>query len=76
MSDRVTVTRPIIGICHMQVCAAKDATDEEMLEVANAENPSGTTGGWSKVLRDKQNPDAAPCVCGNDPERMHFILQC
>ena len=25
--DRVQVTGPFVGICHMQVCAVKDATD-------------------------------------------------
>ena len=77
MLDRVIVTRHIIDACHMQVCAVKNATDKEMLEVANAENPAGTTGGWSTVLRDNKNTlKTAPVECNNDPERIHFILQC
>lgn len=41
--NKVVVTRPFMGICGMQVCAHKDATDEEILAVCNGENPSGTS---------------------------------
>lgn len=61
----------------MQVCAVADATDEEILEVANVENPSGTRNGWSKVAReDYENENARPVVCADDPNRKHFILIC
>lgn len=30
---RVVVTRPIIGICYMQVCAVADATDEQVSDL-------------------------------------------
>lgn len=50
--ERVIITKPIIGVFAMQVCAESDATDAEILKVCNAENPSGTSGGWSKVVRE------------------------
>jgi regulator of RNase E activity RraB len=75
---RVIITRPVIGICYMQVCACADATDEEMLRVCNAENPSGTSNGWCTVYRDENatRPDGRPVVCDDDPSRRHFIIAC
>ena len=74
---RVEITRMMLGICHMQVCAMHDATDEEILDVANAENPAGTTNGWVKVCRDdEEDEDKRPVVCEDDIDRRHFLLVC
>lgn len=70
---RVIVTKPMVGVCHMQVCAVADATDEEILDVCNRENPSGTTHGWSEVVREG---DGAPVPCADDPGRRHFLAVC
>ncbi len=75
--DRVVVTKPMIGICFMQVCAEADTTDMEMLEVANIENPSGTSAGWSVVAReDYEEEKFRPVQCDDDCNRTHFILIC
>ena len=86
--ERVVITRKMaleagaFGLAMMQVCAEKDATDEEILEVCNRENPSGTTNGWSDVVRtvDESNPfrtaNKMPIVCDDDPERLHFVVLC
>ena len=75
--SRVIVTRSIIGICHMQVCAEADTTDEEILKVCNKENPSGTSLGWCRVIRDdKEKPNCNPVQCADDKERMHFMIAC
>lgn len=75
--DRVVITRPILGICHMAVCAAKDATDEEILDVCNRENPSGTSAGWASVVRDDpEYPQANPVQCADDSERLHIMVSC
>lgn len=78
---RVIVTRPIVGIVHMQVCAVEDATDEEILAVCNRENRAGTTHGWTTVIRcaDAERagvPSAAPVRCASVPTRMHFLVSC
>lgn len=73
ISERVVVTRSFLGICHMQVCATADATDEEILYTANAKNPSGTSLGWGKVYRRGKNK---PVTCNDDANRKHFILSC
>jgi hypothetical protein len=76
-NTQVEITKPMIGICYMQVCAVKDATDEEILEVANAENPSGTSNGWSTVAReDHEDERMRPVTCDGDENRKHFILIC
>lgn len=70
---RVMVTRPVLGLFYMQVCAAAEATDEEILAVCNRENPSGTTNGWTTVIRDG---DGEPVQCDGDPDRLHFLVSC
>ena len=71
--ERVIVTNPFNGLCHMQVCAIADATDEEILEVCNRENPSGTSLGWCGVIREG---DGAPVQCQDFPDRTHFLVNC
>lgn len=75
--ERVIVTRPVVGLAAMQVCAVKDATDEEILTVCNRENPAGTSGGWAVVCREN-GPwgEIAPVVCDDNPDRLHFIVMC
>lgn len=79
--QRVQVTRPVMGICNMQVCAVLDATDEEILEVCNRENPAGTQNGWGIVVRKPdgslfQPQEIAPVRCDQDPNRQHLIVLC
>lgn len=84
--NRVVVTKSMMGIFSMQVCAEKDAKDEEILEVCDRENPAGTTNGWGTVVRVIQNvigvsddydgKNQLPVQCEKDPERLHFIVYC
>ena len=80
--SRVEVSRAFHGLARMQVCAEADATDEEILATCNAANPSGTTNGWTCVVRavvpgdDTKQPKHMPTPCGSYPERLHFLVQC
>ena len=80
--DRVIVTKPIVGICGMQVCAVKDATDEEILDVCNRCNPAGTSNGWAEVIRTEDEESmfrtkaSLPVKCAQEPDRMHFLVLC
>ena len=77
--ERVIVTAPFVGICHMQVCAESDATDEEILAVCNRENPSGTTCGWGHVVRtigDGDHENMKPLPCADEKGRTHFLVAC
>ena len=77
---RIQVTRAIVGICHMQVCADKEATDEEILAVCNQENPAGTTFGWTTVCREIPEDNfwkiIGPVVCQEDSNRLHILVSC
>lgn len=73
--DKVIVTRAVLGLCHMQVCAAENATDEEILAVCNAENPSGTANGWTTVVRTGEKK-YLPIVCDIYHIRKHFLVGC
>lgn len=75
---RVVVTQAFCGICHMQVCAVADATDEEILAVCNRENPAGTSNGWGSVCRsnDELWGTVGPVACGDDPTRLHLLVAC
>jgi len=75
-NKRVVVSRPMIGITAMQVCCMKDATDEEILKVCNEENPSGTTNGWSVVVRNGEGGYANPVQCEADKSRLHILIYC
>lgn len=75
--NRVIVTKAMVGIAGMQVCAVKDASDVEILDVCNRENPSGTTNGWAIVVRDdKEHPQCNPIPCAQEKERVHFMVMC
>ncbi len=79
--ERVVVSRPVVFIGMMQVCAVDDAWDDEILEVCNQENPSGTTDGWSLVIRRPdgslgQEGNKAPVPCEDHPGRTHFLILC
>lgn len=79
--NRVEITQPVglgmFGLTHMQVCAVADATDEEILEVCNNRNPSGTSHGWSTVeRRDREGYIQAPVQCGEHKDRLHFMVGC
>jgi len=79
---RVVILRAAIGICGMQVCTADDATDKEILETCNRENPSGTSSGWGAVIREAVSGDLfavkenLPVKCADYPARLHFIVLC
>ena len=77
--ERVVVNNFFVNIFTMQVCAVKDATDEEILQVCNSQNPAGTRSGWSKVIRtsdDHDMPEALPVQCAEDPDRLHYLVSC
>ncbi len=78
---RVEVTRPFAYIFTMQVCAVDDATDDEILSCCNRKNPSGTTNGWSKVIRNPsgrlgEGENTAPVSCDDHAGRTHFLVLC
>jgi hypothetical protein len=81
ITERVVITKAMIGLCFMAVCAVKDATDEEILRVCNSQNPAGTSQGWCFVVRELNEKDyitenMLPVECAEDNKRMHFLVGC
>ena len=78
--DKVIITRPVLGFAGMQVCAEKDSSNEEILQVCNALNPSGTTHGWGIVVRTGEEvadgKALVPVQCEDYKDRLHFIVIC
>lgn len=73
---RVDVSKATMGVVYMQVCACKDATDSEIIEVCNRENPTTVLGGWEKVFRvDTEFADLRPKQCQVDSERLHLLVR-
>ncbi len=81
---RVIVTKPMLNladaglwaICYMQVCAVKDATDNEILETCNRENVAGTTNGWTTVIRQDTERMQGAVPCADDSGRQHLMVGC
>ena len=78
---RVLITQCMVGIVAMQVCVVLAATDEEILETCNRENPSGTSLGWCQVIRTEADLDSLPLnylpvQCEDNPDRQHLIVAC
>lgn len=73
---RVSVSRFMCGICHMQVCCVADATDVEILAYANEHNPSGTTNGWCHVVRETEGGVVGLAPCEAFVGRIHLLLAC
>lgn len=81
--ERVFISLEYAGFRAMQVCVVADATDEEILEKCNRDNPQRVSGGWHTVVRSAEhavecNVDsvAAPGQCQECPGRLHKIVLC
>ena len=75
--NRVVITKSILGICHMQVCAVKGASEDEILEVCNNDNPSGTSNGWSSVVWETNDyKQRGPVQCVDHLNREHLLVVC
>lgn len=73
----VEITRSCLGICNMQVCAVPTATDAEILEVCNSENPAGTSLGWCEVARENDESEKSrPVHCQEHSGRKHYLVRC
>ena len=81
MND-VVITKPMMGIFGMQVCAKKGTSDESILSVCNTENPAGTQNGWCRVFRHVDEGDTLlgenclPVQCKDHEDREHLIIIC
>lgn len=65
------------GLFTMSVCAPRDMTIEEVEQRVNILNSPGTKNGWRKS-KDPTFKEGSPnpCVCNNNLERLHWLLDC
>ena len=65
-------------VFYLIVCAAKDATIEEIERVTNNQVPSGVSSPW-KVVEGKVFTGTEikhPSPCDEKPDRLHYELRC
>jgi hypothetical protein len=81
--ERVFISQPYCGMYAMQVCVLPEVSTQEILDVCNRENPSGTGSGWNKVINSKAAAieaglavDTAPGPCVECAGRQHKIVMC
>jgi hypothetical protein len=66
----------------MNICADKTVSDEDILKFCNLNNPSGTVGGWTEVIRDPNardcfdKVDMGPVICSNNQNKLHLMVSC
>lgn len=82
-TERVFTSQDYAGFRAMQVCVVADATDKEILDHCNADNPQQVTGGWHSVVNSLEdckrlgiNDNGVPGPCANVPGRIHKIVIC
>lgn len=75
MSDSIEIMG-LAGIAYIRVCAPSNATDEAILDYCNKTSPSGTTNGWTTVVRAKEPEGMAPVTCASDVDRLHLLVGC
>ena len=75
-SDDPEVTH--YGALDMQVCVPSNWTDDEVVDFANRENPSGTANGWGiRKEGDKALGGAHERVeCSTRKGFVHIMLDC
>lgn len=75
--NRVEIVAPFVSLIAMRVCAVKDASDEEVLEVCNRDNHAGTQLGWCTVARENyEREEARPITCSENADRVHLMVLC
>jgi hypothetical protein len=65
-----------IGLCFASVCAL-DASPEEIEDSLNRSHPTGIASRWT-ISHDATfaSGEPNPCVCNDDPSRLHWLLSC
>jgi hypothetical protein len=66
-----------VGFVSMSVCVPKGMTKEEIECEANFQHPTGISSRW-KISEHKHFADGSPIprVCEDDPDRLHYLLNC
>lgn len=78
---RITRRSPVVvyswGACAASVCAPTSMTAAEVVVEVDRQLPTGLSHGWA--LSDDETfagGKSNPCVCDQDPGRVHRLLSC
>lgn len=65
------------GIIACSVCAPKRLARRTVERVVNELNPTGIATKW-KISKDEKfrTGQTNPCVCEDDPKRLHYLMEC
>ena len=65
------------GLCFCSVCAPSGMPLDDVLQVANIQNPTGLAHGWSlDAAPTFKGGEPNPCTCNRDASRKHYLLSC
>lgn len=66
-----------VGLCALSVCAPKGMTKKRLKAAVNAGHPTGIRHQW-EFSKDKtfRTGQSNPCPCEDDPERLHYLMNC
>lgn len=66
-----------LGLVSCSACVPKDWSRDQIESAVNAEHPTGIRNKWS-ISEDKTFKTGAPMPkpCEDDPEKMHWLLNC
>ena len=65
-----------VGICAASVCVEKDATPKEIEREVNARHPTGVTPWAMSEDATFKGGEPNPCPCPDEPDRVHYLLNC
>jgi hypothetical protein len=65
------------GVCHCSVCVPAGMEREVVETEVNAAHPTGISSSWS-ISKDETfaGGQPNPCPCDDDPQRMHYLMEC
>lgn len=65
------------GIVHCSVCVPKDMSKEDIELEVNRINPTGISSEWKISDNTHFNTgETNPCICNQNPEKMHYLMNC
>ncbi len=66
-----------LGVVSCSVCAPKDMPVETVTAQLNQMQPTGISSAW-RLSEDAtfKKGEPMPCVCEEDPARLHYLFNC
>lgn len=64
------------GLCYMSVCVAFSMERNEIEKRANRGMPTGISHKWQIADKNFRTGETNPCPCEDDPDRLHYLLEC